>query len=215
MRPNPGPGKLIAIEGLDGAGTTTQVRMLEEHLGSSRSVFVTFEPSAGPAGLQIRMILEHRVRTSAATLAALFAADRMDHLYHRDGEGGIAAHLERGVDVLTDRYYLSSFAYQGMTLDWEWIWHMHDRCLRPDVTLFVDVPVEVCLERIARGRGGHFDLFENQQALSQVRQSYLRAIERLHRAGDRIEVVDGDAPPDRVHAALYEIVCDLFEGARP
>jgi dTMP kinase len=215
MRPNPGPGKLIAIEGLDGAGTTTQVRMLEERLGGSREVFVTFEPSSGPVGLQIRMILEHRVRTSSAALAALFAADRMDHLFHRDGDGGIVGHLERGIDVITDRYYLSSFAYQGLSLDWEWIWHMHDRCLCPDVTLFVDVPVEVCLDRIARGRGGQYDLFENQQALSQVRQSYLRAIERLRQAGDRIEVVDGDAPPDRVHAALYEIASGLFEGAHP
>ena len=117
MLPNPGPGRLIAVEGLDGAGKGTQVELLRRRLKGP--VYVTYEPTDGPIGLQIRLALEHRVTVSAATLAALFAADRVDHLYH---EGGILDHLQRGVDVISDRYYLSSFAYQGMSLDWDWIW---------------------------------------------------------------------------------------------
>jgi dTMP kinase len=133
----------------------------------------------------------------------------MDHLYHRAGTGGMVAHLSRGVDVLTDRYYLSSFAYQGMSLDWDWIRDMHLRCIRPDLTVFVDVPVEVCLERIAAGRGGHFDLFENRRSLTRARESYLSAIERLREAGEAIAVVDGDAPPEEVHAAIWARVGEL------
>jgi len=204
MLPNPGPGRLIVVEGLDGAGSTTQVRRLHRRWSALRPVHVTREPSDGPAGLQIRLVLEKRVRMDAAALAALFAADRMDHLYHTEGEGGIVARLERGMDVITDRYYLSSFAYQGMSLDWEWIWDMHRYCLRPDLTLFVDVPVDVCLERIAAGRGAHFDLFENRESLTRVRQSYLSAIDRLRAAGDRIEIVDGNAPSARVHEAIWK-----------
>jgi dTMP kinase len=150
------------------------------------------------------MVLEHRVKMDPAALAALFAADRMDHLYHQDGDGGIIARLREGIDVLTDRYYLSSLAYQGMDLDWEWIWNMHARCIRPDATLFLAVPMEVCLERIAAGRGGHFDLFENRKALTRVRQSYLQAIGRLHQLGERIEVINGEAPPEQVHVAIWE-----------
>jgi dTMP kinase len=209
---NPGPGHLIAVEGLDGSGTTTQVRLLRERLERSldRScpVHVTYEPSEGPIGLQIRLVLQHRVKMDPAALAALFAADRMDHLYHR--EGGIAGWLERGTHVISDRYYLSSLAYQGMTMDWDWLWDMHERCIRPDVTLFVDVPVDICLERIALGRGEHFDLFENRKALTRVRQSYLHAIDRLHQAGEQIEVIGGDAPPDQVHAATWQKVQALF-----
>ena len=200
MRPNPGPGRLVAIEGLDGAGTTTQVRLLARRLGA-HVAHVTHEPTDGPVGLHIRMVLEHRLRVSAATLAALFAADRMDHLYCADG---ILSLLRQGREVITDRYYLSSLAYQGRELDWEWLWRMHAHCIRPDVTFFIDVPVEVCLERIARGRGGRFDLFENKAALTGVRQGYLQAIERLRRAGDRIVVVDGNAPPEQVHAVLWD-----------
>jgi dTMP kinase len=198
--PNPGPGRLIAVEGLDGAGKGTQVEMLRQRL--ERPAYVTYEPTDGPIGLQIRLALEHRVTVSAATLAALFAADRMDHLHH---EGGILDHLGRGVDVISDRYYLSSFAYQGMSLDWDWIWHMHAHCIRPEVTFFVDVPVEICLARIAQGRSGHFDLFENREALTRARASHLAAIDRLRATGDRIEVVDGDAPPGQVHEAIYSI----------
>jgi len=210
MKANPGPGRFIVFEGLDGAGTTTQVELLARRLqqrgASEREVFVTHEPSDGPLGLQIRMVLAHRTRMDAATLAALFAADRVDHLYHVDGEGGIVAHLRAGVDVIADRYHVSSFAYQGMNLDWDWLWVMHAHCIRPDVTIFLDVPVEVCLRRIAAGRGEHYELFENKQALTNIRQSYLDAIDRLRNAGDTIVIVDGCAPPAQVHAAIWRSI---------
>jgi len=210
MLTNLGPGRLIVIEGLDGAGTTTQVRLLRARLSRERTAYVTHEPSEGPVGLLIRAALEHRVRVDDATLAALFAADRMDHLYHTVGEGGIAAHLARGEVVLTDRYHLSSLAYQGMTLDWTWIWDMHARCIRPDLTLFLDVPVAVCLERIASGRGAHFELFENREALTRARESYLASIKRLRRLGETIAIVDGDAPPEQVHARIWAHVETLL-----
>ena len=127
MLPNPGPGRFFVIEGLDGAGTTTQVHLLHRRLRACRTVHLTREPSDGPAGLQIRLVLENRVKVDPAVLAALFAADRMDHLYHE--EGGILARLARGSDVITDRYYLSSLAYQGMNQDWDWLWDMHARCI--------------------------------------------------------------------------------------
>ena len=211
MFPNPGPGKFMVFEGLDGAGTTTQVELLRKRIGESRQVYVTCEPSDGPVGLQIRMVLEHRVKVDPATLAALFAADRMDHLYHQSGEGGIVTHLKSGIHVISDRYYLSSFAYQGMSLDWDWLWDMHAHCIRPDVTFFLDVPVDVCLERIAAGRGEHYDLFENRNALTRARSSYLEAIERLCQVGEVIEVVDGNVAIAQAHAVIWEKVRRLFQ----
>jgi dTMP kinase len=153
------------------------------------------------------MVLEHRVQVSAMTLAALFAADRVDHL--RQPQAGILAHLRRGADVITDRYYLSSFAYQGMSVDWAWIELMHAYCIRPDLTCFVDVPVEVCLERIAQGRTGQVDLFENRDALTRARESHLVAIERLRLAGDRIVMINGDAPPGVVHERIWETLTQV------
>jgi dTMP kinase len=206
MLPNPGPGRFIVIEGLDGAGTTTQARLLGDRLGVSRPVYVTFEPTDGPAGLQIRMVLARRLQMDSATLAALFAADRMDHLYHRDG--GIVHRLRGGTAVISDRYYLSSFVYQGMDVDSTWIGQMHAYCIRPDRTIFLDVPVAVCLERIAAGRGGKPDLFERHETLTRVREGYLENIARLRE--DQIAVVDGNAPPEQVHAAIWGEVERLF-----
>jgi dTMP kinase len=150
------------------------------------------------------MVLEHRTTVSPATLAALFAADRADHLFC--AETGILARLRRSIDIVSDRYYLSSFAYQGLSVDWAWIAAMHEHCIRPDVTFFVDVPVDVCLKRIARRRGTHFDLFENQDTLIRAQRSHLAAIGRLRQAGDRIEVVDGNAPPSVVHERIWQVM---------
>jgi dTMP kinase len=163
------------------------------------------------------MVLEHRVKVSAATLAALFAADRTDHIYRP--ECGILAFLQRDIDVLTDRYYLSSFAYQGMSVDWAWIEEMHAFCIRPALICFVDVPVEVCLTRIAarstREKGGQADLFENRDSLTRARESHLIAIERLRERGDRIAIVDGNASADLVHERLWRAVQPALEARQP
>jgi dTMP kinase len=184
MLANPGPGRLIAIEGLDGSGKSTQVQLLSQRLGMTRSVHVTYEPTDGPIGVLIRMVLEHRVQVSATALAAMFAADRSDHL--NQPRTGIVAHLRRDTDVITDRYYLSSFAYQGMSVDWSWIEQMHAYCIQPELICFVDVPVDTCLSRIERGRGGPADLFENREALTRARASHLVAIECLRQVGDKV-----------------------------
>jgi thymidylate kinase len=83
---------------------------------------------------------------------------------------------------------------------------MHAHCVRPDLICFVDVPVRVCLARIEQGREGAADLFENQRALTRARASHLVAIERLRDAGDRIEIVDGDADPHAVCERIWKLV---------
>jgi dTMP kinase len=194
MRRNPGPGKLIALEGLDGAGTTTQARLLAKYLRQYRGVrvHVTREPSQGPGGAQIRSVLSRRLKMDGRTLAALFAADRIDHLYHQQG---VVQRLATGEWVLMDRYYLSSFAYQTLALtkrqDRQWLWHLHAPCLVPDMTFFVDVPTAICLERIALNRGFHFELFEKADTLQAVRVQYLDTIRRFRKVGHNIQVVDG------------------------
>ncbi len=191
MLPNPGPGKLIVLEGLDGAGTTTQARCLGDYLRERvRAVTVTFEPTDGPAGRLIRRILTHQDTMHPRALAALFVADRLDHLY---GAQGIADQLRAGVWVVMDRYYLSSLAYQSLPLaDHEipWLYDMHAPCIAPDVTFFLDVPAPVCLERIRQNRGDKFDLFEKEDLLTAVQTRYHAAI-RILQTQETIQIVDG------------------------
>src|SRR5512139_742195 len=113
-------GLFIAIEGIDGAGTTTQAKLLFDGLRArGLPVHLTREPSDGPIGVLIRQILTGRVVVPGlqgprapdwATMALLFAADRLDHV-----EAEIAPNLADGVTVVSDRYDYSSVAYQSVT----------------------------------------------------------------------------------------------------
>ena len=109
-------GKFVVLEGMDGAGTTTQAARLAEAL-RARGVHVrlTREPSDGPIGMMVRQVLTGRIVSPAgrapgwATMALLFAADRMDHV-----ESEIEPFLLAGGTVISDRYDASSLAYQSV-----------------------------------------------------------------------------------------------------
>jgi dTMP kinase len=207
MKPNPGPGKFIVLEGLDGAGTTTQSRLLGEELAARGPVWVTWEPTDRPAGLLIRRILAGELVTDPRALALLFAADRLDHVY---GPEGIAAHLRRGENVVCDRYYLSSLAYQTLDAGFSWVHALNSRAMRPDLTLFLEVPVLACLERIGSRQGERKELFEREEALARVRASYYRAMRCLGKR-ETIQVVDGCAAVFAVAEMLRARVQALFD----
>lgn len=207
MRPNPGPGKLIVLEGLDGAGTTTQSRLLGERLGRRGPVDVTWEPSERPAGRLIRAALKGEVTIDLRALALLFAADRLDHVY---GPGGMVERLRRGENVVCDRYYLSSLAYQTLDAPFSWVYSINSRALRPDLTLFLEVPVPTCLERIGARQGGRQELFEREEALQRVRQSYYRAIRYLG-CREAFQVVDGRLPIPDLADLLWARVQALWD----
>lgn len=212
MIANPGPGKLIVLEGLDGAGTTTQAQRLGDYLRERvGAVTVTWEPTDGPVGRLIRRILTHQESVHSRTLAALFVADRLEHLY---GAQGIAAQLCAGAWVVMDRYYLSSLAYQSLPLanhEIPWLYDMHAPCIAPDVTFFLDVPAAVCLERIRRNRGDKFDLFEKEDLLAAVESRYHKAIQTLQ-TQETIQIVDGTQDRTGVTHTLQVYLESFFWG---
>ena len=203
MRPR-GRGRFVVLEGLDGAGTTTQARLLAEALRrEGRRVHVTAEPSGGPAGALIRQILTRRVSGpdgagfDPSALALLFAADRLDHL-----RAEIGPRLEAGEDVVSDRFTLSSLAYQGLTTgDMGWVDRVNGRASAPDLTVFLRVPAAVAFRRRAAAATER-ELFEVAAFQRRVAESYDRAIVRLRRAGQRVAEVDGEPPVERVAAAI-------------
>jgi len=193
MISNPGPGKLIVLEGLDGAGTTTQMGHMAEYFYKYHNIsaWTTREPSEGPIGAQIRAALTKRLSVKKNVLVALFAADRLEHLYSKNG---VIDRLTQGQWVIMDRYYLSSFAYQAMDMEHDekvWLYKLHDYCIQPDITFFIDVPEKISLERIALNRGFHFELFETEDLLRKVRGQYLKAIKGLRKTGENIHILPG------------------------
>lgn len=207
-------GCFVVLEGLDGAGTTTQLDRLASALRQEgHAVRITREPSEGPIGVLIRQILTRRfVQPSGepidhATLALLFAADRTDHL-----ASVIEPALARGEVVLCDRYVLSSIAYQGADLAVDWVESINGSARSPDLTLFVDVDVKTAGARRA-ARGGDAERFENDPAQRRIARAYQRAIERRGRK-DHIRIVDGTQPIEAVTRAARVEIHRLLERRR-
>ncbi|MBP8811820.1 MAG: dTMP kinase [Kofleriaceae bacterium] len=201
--------KLVVLEGLDGAGTTTQARRLAAALtADGRRCHVTREPSDGPIGRLIREMLTggHAIADQAidqATFSLLFAADRVDHL-QREIEPALAA----GTLVISDRYYHSSLAYQGTGAERTWITTLNQRARRPDLTLFLRVAPEVAAaRRVAAGRTE--ELFEAIAMQRRVAAGYDAVMAALAEAGERIVVLDGEADLDAVTAAIVAAVAAL------
>jgi dTMP kinase len=195
-------GILIVLEGVDGAGTTTQTELLCQALRSTLPVQATREPSSGPIGAQLRQALSGRWVTptplglrapSAVTLALLFAADRQDHL-----EAEILPLLAEGVSVVSDRYYHSSVAYQSLTGagSIEWIRELNKHARRPDLTIVLDVPADVA-ERRRRARGGR-ELFDENQLQVSLGEFYAGL--EGHFPGEMIVHVAGDRGVEAVAA---------------
>lgn len=177
-------GRFIVIEGIDGSGSTTHGKLLSKSLKQrGHEVALTCEPTAGPVGGLIRQVLQKRVHVMAehgprtfswSTMALLFAADRIDHL-----ESEIIPALRAGVWVISDRYDLSSLAYQSVTAPSPekvipWIRQLNVHALRPDLTIVLDVPAEVAAER--RGsRGSKEELFEKSELQKRLAAVYAEA----------------------------------------
>ena len=199
-------GRLIVIEGLDGAGTTTQAARLVAHLNArGKKAHVTREPSDGPVGRLIREMLTggHAIagqKLSQGTFGLLFAADRLDHI-QREVEPAMAA----GTVVVSDRWYHSSLAYQGTGADRDWIAQLNSRALRPDLTIFLKVRPEVAASRRAKA-GRSEELFEHIEMQREVDAGYRATIAELIAAGEIIEILDGERTEDEVFAAILAAV---------
>ncbi|ATB38845.1 thymidylate kinase [Cystobacter fuscus] len=204
-------GLLIVLEGLDGAGTTTQVERLAAALkAEGHSVLTTREPSDGPVGVLIRQALTGRVvlpggagPLAPETLALLYAADRTDHLRAR-----VLPALEAGQVVLSDRSVLSSLAYQGASLPMEWVEAINSHAIPADLTLFVQVSIEVAARRRA-ARGGPEELFDAEEKQRRISQQYEAAI-ALRGAREHVVRIDGDGSVEAVTAACLARVRELL-----
>ena len=197
-----GTGRLIVLEGLDGAGTTTQTRRLVAYLDAHGTpTQATREPSDGPVGKLIREMLtgghgSPQGAISQSTFGLLFAADRLDHA-QREVEPALA----EGITVVSDRWYHSSLAYQGTGADRDWILTLNARARRPDVTVFLEVRPEVAAaRRVAAGRTQ--ELFEDLRMQEAVAAGYRATNAELAAQGERIETIDGELSPDDVFAAI-------------
>ena len=202
-------GRFIVLEGIDGAGKTTQAALLEEHLrAQGREVVRTAEPTGFPSGVALRQALSGAVKKSECEMAAMFVLDRIAHNIHPTE--GIVALLERGVDIICDRYYYSTLAYQGQSTDYEWVREMNLRCPRithPDLCIYLDLQPEQSLERIRAGRD-RLEIYENEDTLTRVRNAFLSVFADPF-VTDRIEIVNAYRTPEEIAREIARAVDSL------
>jgi dTMP kinase len=208
-------GRFIVFEGIDGSGTTTQAERYARYLrGKRRVAHVTREPSDGPVGALLRLSLAGRVPLGPSRLpqimGLLFAADRLDHLANE-----IEPHLREGAVVLSDRYDLSSIAYQWASAGpdappelSDWLRDLNRHARRPDVTLVLDVSPETAARRRLE-RHGAVELYEEPTLQARLADLYRDAKKLV--PGDNVILVDGNGPLDDVAAAVVEALRPFVE----
>ncbi len=197
-------GLLIALEGVDGSGTTSQRERVANALREQgRTVHTTAEPSTGPIGKLLREILSGEMKTSPETVALLFAADRLDHLKRE-----IVPALEQGQIVLTDRYIHSSVAYQSLAMDKDWVISLNREAKLPDLAILVKVSVEVAAQR-RQERGGPEELFDAIEAQRKIASAYDLAFEQENLGPTA--TIDGEANMETVTQSILDIINKRLE----
>jgi len=202
-------GRFIVFEGIDSDVLADQVSRLSAWLLSDGlTVIRTREPTDGPIGTQIRLVLNDRLKVDELTLAALFLADRMDHLNR--AQDGILLELERDRYVVCARYLLSAYAYQSEVASFEWLRQINQLCRWPNLMIFIDTPVERSLRQFVAREGYAPEVLEEHRArLVETRNNYLRVIEQCKSHGEQVIVVDGNQPAGTVHQTCRDLVVQL------
>ncbi len=204
------PSKFITLEGIDGAGKSTQLEWITQYFESKGiPLVVTREPGGTPLGEELRhCLLNKDWSIHAETEALLMFAARREHLHQV-----ILPSLANGNWVISDRFTDASFAYQGggrqlehtkLEILEKWVSNM----IQPDLTLYLDVPPILGKERTSRIKPA--DRFEKEQQdfFERVRSTY---IERAHQYPERIQVIDASQSLEAVQQSITQSLQNLLK----
>ncbi len=191
----------LVFDGMDGTGKTTQMKLLAARLESMGiPTVLTAEPSASEDGKRLRRALSGKEPASNSRLAALFLLDRIGH------NEEIAAWLNEGKTVLSDRYYYSSLAYQGGGDAFDWVADMNLNCpdiRRPDGCIILDMNPEDSMARIRAGRtAGELEIYETVAQQEKIRERFARAMRRVE-GRDFVITVNAAGTPDEVAERVF------------
>ena len=160
----------IVFEGIDGAGTSTQIKKLVE--SDPQKYIATAEPTSGPTGKFLRQMLAGDFKVDERTNAYLFAADRCQHIF---GQGGVKELCDSGKIVVSDRYFFSSLAYQSVSCGLELPMLLNSPFPLPEYLFFFDINPEVSLARV-NARNESKEIYENIEAQKKIAALYEKVI---------------------------------------
>ncbi len=195
-------GILIAFEGIDGTGKSTQLKLLGDFLtAQGYTVVMTREPTNGPYGQKIRELYIDRKKASLDEELELFVSDRRQHV-----EEVIQPALAAGKIILTDRYYFSTAAYQGAAgCDPEMVFEKNDFAPEPNLTLLLTMEPSIGIDRICNQRGDTLNDFEQQEQLQKVATLFASF------TNPGIKRIRADADMDTVKKEIRSVVIGLLK----
>ena len=198
----------VVFEGIDGAGTSTQMRLLAER-DSDKKIAFTAEPTERPTGKFLRQILAGKEKVAPQTAAYLFAADRAEHLW---GQGGIVDQTKNGLTVVSDRYLFSNLAYQGVTCGEDLPKTLNSPFPLPQLLFFFDISAQKSLERVEK-RGEAKEIYENEKFLNDTASRYRAIIDqykKLENSGMRIVELDATLPKEKISDLIWKEILPII-----
>ncbi|MEX0965757.1 MAG: dTMP kinase [Bacteroidia bacterium] len=195
----------IVIEGVDGSGKSTQIELLKSNFRKvNRQVLETHEPTDGPVGILLKNIMTGRIVADPSTTAALFLADRLDHI--TNSLNGMKKRLDEGFNIICSRYYFSSYAFQSEYVPIDWIVLCNSLCktyLKPDLIFYLNVDPNVCISRINKGRADK-EIYENLKKITDTHKAYLKVFKDWGE-DENIHVVDGEQSTQTIAEEIWKI----------
>ena len=189
----------LVLEGIDGAGTTTQGNLLHERCRREGiPAILTQEPTRDPVGRFIRSILRKETTVTPETMAHLFAADRNEHIF---GPDGILSTVERGLTVISDRYFFSSLAYQTVDCDADFVRGLNSRFPLPEMLVYLEVAPEIGEKRL--NSRSEREIYEYLDFQNRATQNYARLWEEYAPSSMRIMKIDGTLDPGVIHDRIW------------
>ena len=197
----------IVFEGIDCCGKTTQAELLKDYfINKQEKVIISPEPSSGIIGNMIRQALKKRITFSSdralfdEQMAYLFAADRHDHLYN--DIDGVYKLIKDGYQVISTRYYFSSLAYNCETPEkFDFIQKLNDRFPDPDLTIYIDIPIQVSLARLQER--SLKEVYETKTKLTKVREQYQQIFADYQ---GKLITIDGTKSVNNIHKEIINFV---------
>ena len=201
----------ITMEGLDSSGKTLQVDLLYKWMIQKNWPCIkTREPTEGPIGKLIRQILSGNLKIStpeqsdvpfdAATMTLLFTADRQHHCQET-----IDPALRNGVHVISDRYDLSTFAYQTPSVNLEWAKTLMSYARSPNLILFINTPPEIAFQRLT-SRGNIQEIYEKKEIQERVYKTYWNIIKDMQARLLPVIVIPGNLSIEKTHECIKHAV---------
>ncbi|MCR5284793.1 MAG: dTMP kinase [Treponema sp.] len=177
----------IVFEGIDGSGTSTQIKKLRD--SNPEKYIQTAEPTTGETGRFLRRILSGEIKVDEKTSTFLFAADRCEHLY---GENGIIELLKQGKSIISDRYLFSSLAYQSVKCGKDLPRLLNSTFPLPEYLFYFEIKPELSLARVT-SRGEKKEIYENLETQKKTAGLYEEVIQEYEKNPQGMKIIRLDA----------------------